>query len=179
MGSAAPRAYKPPGGTQLDSALTQFNYFVILPRAQRVAHLHWTVTALELLWIALSIAFARLSWTEGHHEPLRPAWIAVDVSMLTSLLGCLNAAKTAMVLGYSLLIVMAGLWSRVRLVWLTTALCIAGYSTLILAANVSGDPWTTGTSSHDANVVIALLLITGYVVAVQVERTNALAAVHR
>ncbi len=155
-------------------ALTQLNYFFILPKENRIGQLHVTVTLVELLWIATSIVFDRLSWTEGPHEPLRPAWIMTDVTLLTILLGSLDAAKTAMVLGYSLLIAMSGLWSRVRLVWLTTALCIAGYATLILGAR----GWTTGTKNHDPNTVIAMLIVMGYVIALQVERAGAFRGVH-
>jgi serine/threonine-protein kinase len=154
-------------------ALTQFNYFMVLPKAERVLQLHVTVTLVELIWIAASILFDRLSWTEGRNEPLRPIWIGIDVALLTILLGCLDAAKTAMVLGYALLIAISGLWSRVRLVWLTTALCIAGYATLVLGAHA----WTTRTKNHDPNVVIAILLVLGHVIAVQVERAGALRVV--
>ena len=160
-------------------ALTQFNYFTVLLKDQRDPSLHVSVTVVELLWIAFSIVFDRLSWTEGHNEPLRPVWIAVDVSLLTVLLGCLGAARTAMILGYSLLIAISGLWSRVRLVWLTTALCIAGYSMLIIGPGSSGVGWTTGTTNHDPNVVIAMFLVMAYVITVQVERAATPAAVHR
>ena len=155
-------------------ALTQFNYFVILPKADRVLQLHVIVTVVELLWILTSILFDRLSWTEGPHEPLRPVWIGIDVTLLTILLGSLDAARSAMVLGYPTLIAMSGLWSRVRLVWLTTALCIAGYATLVVGAKA----WTTGTTNHDPNVVIAILLVMGYVTALQAERAYALIGVH-
>jgi eukaryotic-like serine/threonine-protein kinase len=155
-------------------ALTQFNYFVILPKVDRDPKLHVIVTVVELLWIITSILFDRLSWTEGPHEPLRPAWIGVDVALLTILLGSLNAARSAMVLGYPLMIAWSGLWSRVRLVWLTTALCIAGYATLIAGAK----DWTTGTTNHDPNVVIAVLLVMGYVTALQAERAYVLRSVH-
>jgi eukaryotic-like serine/threonine-protein kinase len=155
-------------------ALTQFNFFAILPKVDRVIQLHVIVTAVELLWIFTSILFDRLSWTEGPHEPLRPAWIGVDITLLTILLRSLDAGRTAMVLGYALLIAISGLWSRVRLVWLTTALCIAGYATLVLGPTA----WTTGTKNHDPNVVIAMLLVMGYVTAIQVERAYALKFVH-
>jgi eukaryotic-like serine/threonine-protein kinase len=155
-------------------ALTQFNFFVILPKAERSPQLHVIVTAVELLWIVTSILFDWLSWTEGPHEPLRPAWIVIDVTLLTILLGSLDAARTAMVLGYALLIAMSGHWYRVRLVWLTTALSIAGYATLVFGASA----WTTGTKNHDPNVVIAMLLVMGYVTAIQVERAYALKCAH-
>jgi serine/threonine-protein kinase len=155
-------------------ALTQFNYFVILPKGDRVLNLHVIVTVVELLWILTSILFDWLSWNEGPHEPMRPAWIGVDVTLLTILLGSLDAARSAMVLGYPLMIAWSGLWSRLRLVWLTTAMCIAGYATLVIGAK----EWTTGTTNHDPNVVIAMLLVMGYVTALQAEKTSAWRGVH-
>jgi eukaryotic-like serine/threonine-protein kinase len=155
-------------------ALTQFNYFVILPKIDRVVELHVIVTVVELLWIVTSILLDRLSWTEGSHEPLRPAWIGIDVALLTILLASLDAARSAMVLGYPLMIAWSGLWSRVRLVWLTTALCVAGYATLVVGDKV----WTKGTTNHDPNVVIAILVVMGYVTALQAERAHALRGMH-
>ncbi len=75
---------------------------------------------------------------------------------------------------YSLLIAISGIWSRVRLVWLMTTLCIAGYSML-----AHGNGWTTGTKNHDPNVVIASLLVTVYVIAIQVERAHSVGAFRR
>ena len=36
-------------------------------------------------------------------------------------------------------------------------------------------PWTTGTHVHDPNVVLAVILVTGYVIALQTELRNACA----
>jgi hypothetical protein len=71
--------------------------------------------------------------------------------------------------------VISGLWGRVRLVWWTTALCAAGYLALVLDdIHVKQSPWTTGTHVHDPNVVLAVILVTGYVIALQTERASAL-----
>ncbi len=155
--------------------MTQFNYFAILPKSAQITELHAIVTAVQLLWFVTSVLLERRSWTKGPHDPLRPALIGIDVTMLTILIGSLDAARTAMVLGYPLMIAMSGLGFRVRLVWWTTYLCIAGYATLV----VGGKAWTTGTTNHDPNVVIAMLLVMGYVIAIQVERAYALKFVYR
>jgi serine/threonine-protein kinase len=159
--------------------LTQFNYFTVLKAGDRDLWLHIPVSCVEALWIIASIVFDRLSWKEGPNEPLRPVWIAIDVLLLTCLLGVLNAVSTAYVIGYPLLIAISGLWSRVRLVWLTTFLCIAGYLVLVLDANYrQGVPLTTGTRSHDPIGVLAIIVVTGYVIAVQTERARALGEVN-
>jgi eukaryotic-like serine/threonine-protein kinase len=155
-------------------AVTQFNYFVILAGKNPSLRLHIYVTAIELVWIFTSIIFEFLSRIEDRTEPLRPAWIVIDVALLTALLGMLqDAARSATVLGYPLLIAISGLWCRVRLVWLTTALCLAGYATLVVADPKPGGPWTSGTTNHDPNVVAVLLIATGYVIALQVEKARA------
>jgi serine/threonine-protein kinase len=126
--------------------------------------LHYKVTLVELLWVLASITLDRLSWSEGQKESLRPVWIAIDVALLTLLLGVLDAVSTELVLGYPLLIAISGLWSRVWLVWLTTALCVAGYAALVIEAYSRGSPVTAGTKEHDSLVVLAMMLFTGYVI---------------
>jgi Protein kinase domain len=155
-------------------AVTQFNYFVILASKNPSLRLHIYVTAIEVIWIVASIVFDFLSRIEDRNEPLRPAWIVIDVALLTALLGMLeDAARSTMVLGYPLLIAISGLWCRVRLVWLTTALCLAGYATLVVNDPKPGGLWSSGTPNHDPNVVVVLLIATGYVIALQVEKAGA------
>lgn len=151
--------------------LTQFNYFVVLPNPS--LRLHLAVTGVELVWILASIILDRLSTLEGPGEPLRPVWIATDTVLLTVLLGLLEAGETSFVVGYPLLIAISGLWARVRLVWLTTALCLAGYTALAFHAMSRGLPLTSGTKHHDPIAVIAVIAVTGYVIAQQVERAAA------
>jgi serine/threonine-protein kinase len=154
-------------------AVTQFNYFVILAGKNPSLQLHLSVTAVELLWIAASILFDRLTRNDDPNQPFRPAWIAIDVTLLTALLGMLpDAARSTMVLGYPLLIAISGLWCHVRLVWLTTALCLAGYASLVFQDRNPGKHWTSGTTSHDPNVVLILMIATGFVIAIQVERAR-------
>jgi hypothetical protein len=151
-------------------ALTQFNYWLIPTNTDPRFHL--SVTLVELLWIAASIALDRIARARGPRVPLRAAWIVIDVAMLTALLGLLDAASTSLVLGYPLLISASGLWDRVRLVWLTTALCTAGYAALVIEVHRWAIVWPSRTRTEDPNAVLVILLITGYVVAIQVERAR-------
>jgi hypothetical protein len=75
-----------------------------------------------------------------------------------------------MVLGYALLTAISALRSRVALFWLTTALCVAGYAMLVVSEGAGS---TSGTTYDDPNVVVVLLIATGYVSAVQVDRAGA------
>ncbi len=151
-------------------ALTQFNYFVILK--EPALRLHLQVTVVELLWMLASVVLDRLLTTEEPDESLRRAWAVIDVTLLTVLLGLLDAVTRSYVVGYPLLIAFSGLWSRVRLVWWTTVLCFAGYAALVIEHR-RGMPWTGGTKDDDPNVVLAIILVTGYVIALQVERARA------
>ena len=75
-------------------------------------------------------------------------------------------------LGYPLFIAISGLWDRVRLVWLTTALFRAGYAALAFHA-VGRGSLTSRTKHQDPIAVIAVIAVTGYVIALQVERAGA------
>jgi serine/threonine protein kinase len=152
-------------------ALTQFNYFVIVKAPD--PWLHLAVTGVELIWIVSSVVFAGLFRVLGPGETLRSSWMAVDVGLLTVLLGLLRAETSTAVLGYPLLIVISGLWSRVRLVWLTTALCLAGYAALVYGHKAQGTPWTLGTKDDDPNIALVIMFVTGYVIALQVRRASA------
>jgi hypothetical protein len=152
-------------------AVTQFNYFVIVPEHDRILRQHVYVTAVEILWIAAAFLFDRMTQAKDTREPWRPLWITIDVILLTALLAMLpDAARSALVMGYVLLIAISGLWCRVSLVWFTTALCLAGYAALIIS---TGGKWTMGTTRDDANAVLIVMIATGYVIALQVARAAA------
>lgn len=154
-------------------ALTQFNYFIILRDREPNPRLHLGVTTVELIWIAASIVLDRLSRARGSSPVLRASWLAMDVALLTTLLGLLEAVTTTAVLGYPLLIAISGLWVRPWLVWQTTALCVAGYISLVVGHKLQGLPWTTGTKEDDPNIALVLMIVTGHVVALQVRRACA------
>jgi serine/threonine protein kinase len=52
------------------------------------------------------------------------------------------------------------------------------YALVVEAMRREGFSWTTGTHTHDPNVVLAIMLVTGYVIAVQTERSSALGEVN-
>jgi len=97
----------------------------------------------------------------------RLVWIGLDVVGLTWLLTMGDNEGGPLVVGYALIVAMSGLWFRLKLVWITTALCELGYALVVLKAFastgvVAGKHWT---------ITFAVLLgLIGAVVAWQVQR---------
>ncbi|WP_169973538.1 serine/threonine-protein kinase [Tautonia rosea] len=145
--------------------LTQANYLAHVP-ADRKHTLHVQLTGLELLWMTSAILIQAAARRSEQPERLWPAWIVVDVTALTAALRLLDAADSGLVIGYPMLIVASGLWSRHWLVWLTAGLAALGYSLI----------WFEHFISHGyqpnvyLNILIASLLVTALIVSHQVRR---------
>jgi serine/threonine-protein kinase len=147
------------------TVFTQINY---LANPVRELHYHIRITSVELLWLISAFVFERLTRMTGRPERVRSLWIVADVTLLTILLGMLDAASSSLIVGYPLVIAASGLWSRVGYVWVTTIMAMAGYS--VLAFN------SPAATNHRPNIVLASILITGCVVAHQVKRIWALSS---
>jgi eukaryotic-like serine/threonine-protein kinase len=156
------------GGLALISILTQYNY-------QRTANpnwlLHYQLQAEFGLWAVASVLFQHLLRRRRWADFARFAWAATDVIALTCVLLIFEAFETDTVVGYPLLIAASGLWFRVRLVWFTTALAMAGYGALWFHAHLSQ---IDRHPRQYPNIFLAALLVTGFIVARQVKRIWAL-----
>ena len=150
-------------GLSIVCGLTQVNYFLSLD-PQII--LHAAITGVEVLWAVLSIALHRPAHDPRRARWARPAWIAADMACVTALLWMMEAALSSLVVGYPLLIAASGLWTRVRWVGLATALAVGGYLILLISAEPG--------PNHHPNIIVAVLAITGLVVAQQVKRLRAL-----
>ena len=155
-------------GQGLILALTQVN-FLINPDPDVAVHL--ATTAVELLW-ALLLALCSAAWRgpSAAGSCVRMAWIVLDVAMLTVILRILGAADSSLIIGFPMLIAASGLWNRVRLVWLTTAVSMLGYPVLAIDAWLRDAPRD---SNHHPDIILAGLAVTGLVVAQQVRRIRA------
>ena len=60
------------------------------------------------------------------------AWIASEVLLISAILRIRDNTMSSGVVVYPLLIVAAGLWSRIQLVWWTTIISVVAYVVLIL-----------------------------------------------
>lgn len=145
-------------------ALTQLNYALI---RHRDIGLHVGVSAALAAWAVASVALQALARRERWRNTIRPAWAAADVAFLTIILWQLDAVGSSMIVGYPLVVAVSGLWFRVGLVWLATALAEAGFGILVLDGWLRGTLWK---GDHHPNIVMAVIAITGFVVARQVKR---------
>jgi serine/threonine-protein kinase len=172
------------GGLFLVALIAQFNYYFLSPNPD-FWH-HYTIQGVLVLWVISAVIFQvmlRVGWQSEH---VRVLWSAADIAFLTLELKffeqILNDAsgqantrvETTLLVGYPLLIAASGLWWRVRLVWITTALAMAAYTGLYIDAALhwrSGRPtWHASPDLQHPNIFLAALFLTGYVVARQVRR---------
>jgi serine/threonine-protein kinase len=145
--------------------LTQANYLAHHPE-DRLHTLHLQITGLELLWMASAIIIQAISRRSDRPERVWPAWIVVDVTALTATLRLLEAANSGLVIGYPMLVVASGLWSRHWLVWLTAGLASLGYALIWFELLISKGPQP----NVYLNIVVASLLVTALIVSHQVRR---------
>ena len=155
--------------------LTQFN-FATNPR--RDFWLHSGVTGALAAWALASLALQAIARRDRGRDPVRLAWVAADVAFLTLILWLFAAAGSpavggSMIVGYPVVVAASGLWFRVGLVWLTTALAEAGYGLLVIDARLRGSLWQ---HDHHPNIVMAAIALAGFVVARQVKRLLALSS---
>jgi serine/threonine protein kinase len=149
------------------AALSHYNY---LRRPHPDSILHSQVIATLALWALASLAFQGLLRQGRGARWVRTAWLGTDVLLLTVILWLLGASNSPLVVGYPLLVAVSGLWFRVRLVWTTTLLSEAAYAALLLVTYARG---VTDAKDQWANIFMAALAVTGFVVAQQVRRLRA------
>lgn len=145
--------------------LTQANYLAHEP-ADRHHTLHLQITGLELLWMASAIVIQMIARRSDRPERLWPAWIVVDVLALTAALRLLDAADSGLVIGYPMLVVASGLWSRHWLVWLAAGLGSLSYALIWLESLFAKGPQP----NTYLNIVVASVLVTALIVSHQVRR---------
>ncbi len=102
----------------------QFNFNLLASSDEKF---NTRVTIILALWVILSLIAQRLIRLERWRMVAGFVWGTVDTALLTLVLWIANSVASPLIVGYPLLIVGAGLWFRVRLVWYMTALCTASY----------------------------------------------------
>ncbi len=119
-------------------------------------------------------------------DRVRVLWSAADIAFLTVELKLFEQilttsasdaevhVETTLLVGYPLLIAASGLWWRVNIVWITTALAMSAYTWLYVDAALHWRAgrlsWNPSPDLQHPNIFLAALLLTGYVVARQVKR---------
>jgi serine/threonine protein kinase len=172
------------GGLLLVALIAQFNYYVVSAKPD-FWH-HYTIEGVLALWALSAVIFQTMLRSGRHADQVRVFWSAADIAFLTIeiklfeqiVAGSSSDAEvhvvTTLLVGYPLLIAASGLWWRVRLVWITTALAMSAYVWLYINAALRWQPngfsWSPSPDLQHPNIFLAALFLTGYVVARQVRR---------
>lgn len=140
------------------------------------ARFHYSMLAIVSVWIAacylLQYALKLPRWTIA----ARFAWGGIDVILYTLAMRLADGAASPLVVGYPMLIVGAGLWFRVRLVWFVTLLSLASYLALITEFYFQPTPNQQAFDrAYDRPIFFVItMLALGAVVAFQIARVRAL-----
>jgi serine/threonine-protein kinase len=143
-----------------------------------VAYIYVTDAATRPLSVqvqVLLVAWAAVSWLcqQGLRRPgwAAYAWSAADVLLLTAVQVLIDSRVSPLIVGYPFLIACAGLWTQVRMVWVTTACTLIGYAGL-MAYDLRTSPRPAFVHHH--LIFLISLAVLGFVMAYQVQRVRAL-----
>lgn len=137
---------------------------------------HRNVEQILAAWAISSIIFQQFLKTERWANAAKFCWGATDMVLFTLVLREADGAASPLVVGYPLLIVGAGLWFRVRLVWFMTALSIISYVGVVLEFYILRPELRERfDTAYDRPVFFVIMLLAlGSAVAYQVYRVRAL-----
>jgi serine/threonine-protein kinase len=147
---------------------------IVLLLVMRQPNMRWIGIQAQIIFVL----WAAVSWLcqRGLSRPQWAGWAAMiwsaaDVVFLTAVHFVGGAHVTPVLIGYPFFIAASGLWARVRLVWMTTAFAVLGYTGLVIheRLTIERPEWL-----HRHLVFIAALVVLGFVTAYQVQRIRAL-----
>jgi serine/threonine-protein kinase len=122
-------------------------------------------------WAAISVVLQIALRLKFRPQTIQALWVTADAIMLTAALALAQAVTTPLVVCYGALIVAAGLWFRVELVWLALSVSLAGYGILFVLGASRG---LLGPSPQHHLIAAASLVLVATMVATQVRRVRAL-----
>ena len=132
------------------------------------------INVVIILGMLASLLFQTLLKSTRWAALARLAWTTADMILFTSLMVFSEGLASPLVAGYFLLVATSGLWFRERLVWYTTGLAAASYSTLSFVMRTS--PGGNARSLVEGSLVLLGLVVAAFVVAYQVKRVRALSS---
>jgi eukaryotic-like serine/threonine-protein kinase len=172
------------GGLLLFAAIAQINYYFFSDKPE--FWYHYKIQGILALWAISALVFQAMMRAGWRPDVVRLLWSAADIGFLTleiklfeqpgmSPEGPVVRVETTLLVGYPLLIAASGLWWRVGLVWITTALTMCAYAWLYVDSALAWHgvipSWSRSSPDFQhPNIFLAALLVTGYVVARQVKR---------
>ena len=133
--------------------------------------LHLRVLALLGVWIVLSFVYQALLRRQIEPTKVACAWIATDVLIFSLVLMARGVETGPLIIGYPILIAIAGLWFKASVIWFATLATEIGVLTLL--------PYWHGwdylrDNPHHPLLVMVMLAVQGMVMAYQVERVRSL-----
>jgi serine/threonine-protein kinase len=156
-------------------AFALFSGIVVLNHILKIHHDlgRYTLPLLGLLatWAAVSWICQRGLRSSRGEDWWAYIWSAADIVILTAVELVTNAGITPVIIGYPFLVAAASLWTRRRMVWVTTALAATGYVWLMT--------WDLAYSPHPQElqrhvIFLISLIVLGVLMAYQVDRVHAL-----
>jgi serine/threonine-protein kinase len=123
---------------------------------------HCVVTAIVLVWAVAAWCFQRLLLRPGWKTPAAYCWACTEVALFTCFLLVGDGPRSALVVGYPLLIAAAALRAGPRLVCTVAGLCVSGY-VLVLADAV----WNRRQLAAPPPVFVPFLLCLVFVAVIQ------------
>jgi serine/threonine-protein kinase len=148
-------------------AIVQANYHMTTVRM----HVHVAVLIMLGLWglgsWGCQALLRRPAWTA--RVPF--IWSLLDTVLFTIIVYISDTYAGPVLVGFPALIVAAGLWFRVRLVWFATGLTFIAYSILAIITTTR-QQWAD--NPHHFLIFLTALIIIGFMVAYQVQRVRVL-----
>ncbi|HWE40656.1 MAG TPA: serine/threonine-protein kinase [Isosphaeraceae bacterium] len=129
------------------------------------------VSAVLVVWGLVKVLYQALSRRPGWSRRVPVAWVVTEVLLFTVAVRVVDGVTTSLVVGYPLLVALAGLWSRESLVWLSVGLSELGYLALVVDAHFRDVRWEHG---NHPDIFMCALVVIGVGVAHQVKRVRAL-----
>jgi serine/threonine-protein kinase len=147
--------------------IAQVNYALL---GQSPLDRHLAVLAILATWGAISFV---CQWMMNHKPwaaATRYLWAALDIVLFSLIVLVADDIETPVVIGFPLIIVAAGLWFRVPLVWFAAAVVIASYLVLLAEREVR----VAIEAPHKHAIFLVGLGILAFMVSYQVHRVRAL-----
>ncbi len=132
------------------------------------------VTALAVAWVLTALAVQLALARHVFPSALKFITTSVDVWLLTLVIGVCDGPRSPLVVGYFLILSVAALRFSLRLIWLTTIECLAGYLALVIYADHFATRDKTATR-HSEMIFLAAILIAGVTLGAVVRRVRRLA----
>lgn len=146
-------------------------FFLLAGKEDEGGAYHWQVTALVGGWALGSATFQWLARRRAGATAAVFGWAGGDVLWFTLLLWLGDGPRSALVVGYLILMGGAALRFRPVLVWLVTALSVLSYLGLVVEASLSrhGEP----VSAFQAVICVFSMAIMGLILHLLLRRVRA------